>query len=134
MKIILDTETIRMINLFESVTHLSVKDCLIFDDVVFFLLEEGQVVKNNDLIKILERTMKKRIKIFTYNSNLMEFLRRSIKGAKEIKIRNEKDKKTVEVSINDAYKSLVIGKNGRTINAFRKFLKRNYNVDEVVIK
>jgi len=129
-----DTETIRMINLFESFTHLNVKDCLIFDDSVCFLLEEGQRIENREMIKALENIMKKKVKIFVYNSNLMEFLKNSLRGAKNIKIRNEKDKKVVEVLLDDEYKSIVIGKNGRNINALRKILKRNYDIDELVIR
>jgi len=129
-----DTETIRMINLFESFTRLNVKDCLIFDDSVCFLLEEGQKIENKEMIKALENIMKKKVKIFIYNSNLMEFLENSLKGAKNIKIRNEKDKKVVEVILDDEYKSIAIGKNGRNINTLRKILKRNYDIDEVVIK
>lgn len=134
MAIVFDTEAIKMINLFESITHLNVKDCLIFEDVVYFLIEEGQKIENNGMVKTLENMMKKKIKVFTYNSNLMEFLRNSIKGAKDIKIRNEKEKKVIEITVDNVYKSLVIGKNGRNINAIRKILKRNYDVDEVVVR
>ncbi|MCS7093877.1 MAG: NusA-like transcription termination signal-binding factor [Candidatus Aenigmarchaeota archaeon] len=134
MAIVFDTEAIKMINLFESITHLSVKDCLIFEDVVYFLIEEGQKIENNGMVKTLENMMKKKIKVFTYNSNLMEFLRNSIRGAKDIKIRNEKEKKVIEITVDNVYKSLVIGKNGRNINAIRKILKRNYDVDEVVVR
>jgi len=134
MEIKLDTDTIRMIHLFESFTRLSVKDCLIFDDSVYFLLDENQKVDNNGLLKMLENIMKKRIIIFSYTPNLLEFLRSSIKNAREIKVRNEKDKKIVEITVDAIYKSKVIGKNGRNINALRKILKRNYEVDEVVVK
>jgi len=75
MEITLDTETIRMIHLFESITHLSVKDCLIFEDCIYFLLDSHQKIENNGVLRTLENMMKKKIVIFNYNPNLIEFLK-----------------------------------------------------------
>ncbi|MEM0333701.1 MAG: NusA-like transcription termination signal-binding factor [Candidatus Aenigmatarchaeota archaeon] len=134
MEITLDTETIRMIHLFESITHLSVKDCLIFDDTVYFLLDENQKIENNGVLKTLENMMKKRIVIFNYNPNIIDFLKSTVRNLREIKIRNEKDRKIVEITVDSLYKSKVIGKNGKNINALRKILKRNYDIDNLVVR
>jgi len=137
MTIVFDTETIKTINLFETVSQASVKDCIIMDDRIYFLVEEGELKKireNGQLIKNLERMLNKKILIFEYSKDLLTFLKNSIKGIRGIKIRNEKEEKIAEISVDNSAKSLVIGKNGKNIKALRQILKRNYNIDNLVIR
>ena len=137
MAIIFDTETIKTINLFETVSQASVKDCIIMDDRIYFLIEEGELKKireNGQLIKNLEKMLNKKILIFEYSRDLLIFLKNSIKGIREIKIRNERGGKIAEISVDNSVKSLVIGKNGKNIKALRQILKRNYNIDNLVIR
>ena len=137
MTIVFDTETIKTINLFETVSQASVKDCIIMDDRIYFLVEEGELKKireNGQLIKNLERMLNKKILIFEYSKDLLTFLKNSIKGIRGIKIRNEKEEKIAEISVDNSAKSWVIGKNGKNIKALRQILKRNYNIDNLVIR
>jgi transcription antitermination factor NusA-like protein len=76
----------------------------------------------------------KKILIFEYNKDISTFIKHSIKGIKEIKIRNEKERTIVEISVDSYFKSIVIGKDGKNIKALRQILKRNYNIDNLVIK
>ena len=137
MTIVFDTETIKIINIFETLTKISVKDCILVEDRIYVLTEEGEfkkLIENGNVLRDLEKTLNKKILIFEYSKDLSLFLRKSIKGIKEIKIRNEKDKKIVEITVENSFKSLAIGKDGKNVKAFRKFLKRNYNVDNLVIR
>jgi N utilization substance protein A len=137
MTIVFDTETIKTINLFETVSQANVKDCIIMDDRIYFLVEEQNLKKireNGQLIKNLERMLNKKILIFEYSKDVSKFLKDSIKGIKEIKIRNEKEETTIEINVENSLKSLVIGKDGKNIKALRQFLKRNYNINNLVVK
>jgi len=132
-----DTETIKIINLFETASNISVKDCIIMDDRIYFLAEEGQLRKakeNGYVLKNLERMLNKKILIFEYSKDVSTFIKNSIKGIKEIRIRNEKESTIIEISVENSSKSLVIGKDGKNIKAFRQILKRNYNVDNLVVR
>ena len=137
MAVVFDTEAIKTINLFETVSQANVKDCIIMDDRIYFLVEEQNIKKireNGQLIKNLERMLNKKILIFEYSKDVSKFLKNSIKGIKEIKIRNEKDETTIEINVENSLKSLVIGKDGKNIKALRQFLKRNYNINNLVVK
>jgi N utilization substance protein A len=137
MTVVFDTEAIKTINLFETVSQANVKDCIIMDDRIYFLVEEQNLKKireNGQLIKNLERMLNKKILIFEYSKDVSKFLKNSIKGIKEIKIRNEKDETTIEINVENSLKSLVIGKDGKNIKALRQFLKRNYNINNLVVK
>lgn len=137
MAVVFDTEAIKTINLFETVSQANVKDCIIMDDRIYFLVEEQNLKKireNGQLIKNLERMLNKKILIFEYSKDVSKFLKDSIKGIKEIKIRNEKEETTIEINVENSLKSLVIGKDGKNIKALRQFLKRNYNINNLVVK
>jgi len=137
MTIVFDTETIKIINIFETLTQVSVKDCILMDDRIYVLTEEGELKKlreNGHVLRNLEKTLNKKILIFEYSKDLSLFLKNSVKGMRELKIRNEKEKKIVEIVVENSFKSLVIGKDGKNIKALRQILKRNYDVDNLVIR
>ena len=137
MTIVFDTETIKIINIFEMLTQVSVKDCILMDDRIYVLTEEGELKKlreNGHVLRNLEKTLNKKILIFEYSKDLSLFLKNSIKGVRGLKIRNEKEKKIVEIVVESPFKSLVIGKDGKNIKALRQILKRNYDVDNLVIR
>ncbi|MGC9058854.1 MAG: NusA-like transcription termination signal-binding factor [Candidatus Aenigmatarchaeota archaeon] len=138
MTIVFDSHTIKTITLFETLTHVEVKDCIINEDSIYFLVEEGKLenLKSNNgvSIKNLEKVFNKRIRVLEYSKDLVDFLKKSIKGVKEIRVRNEKNGKIVELTVDNSFKSFLIGKNGKNIKVLRQILKRNYQVDDVVVR
>jgi len=121
MTIVFDTETIKIINIFETLTQVSIKDCILMDDRIYVIIEEGEFKKlrgNGHVLRNLEKTLNKKILIFEYSKDLSLFLKNSVKGMRELKIRNEKEKKIVEIVVENSFKSLVIGKDGKNNKSF----------------
>jgi N utilization substance protein A len=139
MVLIFDTESIRLITLFENLTGTNVKDCLIDNSIntVYFVVEEGKVGmaigKNGDSVKNVENLIKKNIKIFEFSNNLNDFIKKIIPQGIEIKVRNE-DKIMVEVKVDRKDKAMVIGRDGKNLKLYKELLGRNYGVNEVIIK
>ena len=73
MTLTFDTETIRMITLFENLTDTIVKDCIVdnFNKTVYFVIEEGKIGmaigRNGESVKHVESLIKKRVKIFEFS-------------------------------------------------------------------
>ena len=42
MTIVFNMDTIRLLNLFESITNVPVKDCYVNDENIYFIVEEGK--------------------------------------------------------------------------------------------
>ena len=63
------------INLFQSITKASVKDCIVGLDRVLFVVNQGQaglaIGKSGVNIRNLQRLMKKRIEVIEFNSELI---------------------------------------------------------------
>lgn len=129
-----DTETIHIINMFENLTGIMVKDCIIEGDVVYIGVEKGKVGyaigKNGVIIKKVEKLIRKNVKVFEYSDDLEEFVKNLIPVAKEISIRG----KIVEVKVDKKDRPIVIGRNERNLKIVKKLLERNHNVEDLIIR
>ena len=140
MNLTFNTETIRLITLFERITHAPVKDCLVVDDMntVYFIIEEGKIGvaigKNGNSVKHAERVIGKTIKLFEFSKDLVSFAKKIIPQATAIKVRNEDGKVTIEVHVEKKNRPIVIGRGGRNLRIYKELFKRNQKVDDLVIR
>ncbi len=80
MRIKLDTDTIRYINLFESITGTIVKDCIVDNNRnrILFVIEEGQagiaIGKNGNNVKKIERMINKQVEVLEYSKDPIRFV------------------------------------------------------------
>lgn len=133
MKVRLDTETIKLIDIFQNITGSHILDC-IADEELYFVVAQGQyglaVGKNGRKIRDAERILKKPIRVFEYSKNLEQFVRNMIPEANEIMIK----KNEILVKIKQRDRAKVIGKGGRKIKIINRFLKRLHDIDNLKIK
>jgi N utilization substance protein A len=140
MEVTFDTETIHLINIFENLTNVNVKDCIIDDsgNVVYFIVQEGKIGlaigKNGENVKNVEKVLRKNVKIFEFSSDLLKFVKNLIPSANEINVKNENGKKIVEVKINKNDKHFVIGRDGKNLKIYREILQRNHDVSDIVVR
>lgn len=135
-----DTETIRLITLFENMTHAPVKDCLVDDstNTVYFVVEEGKIGvaigKNGSNVKHAEQIIGKTIKLFEFSNDIVSFAKKIIPQATAIKVRNEDGRVTIEVRVEKKNRPIVIGREGRNLKVYKELFKRSHNVDNVMIR
>ena len=139
MGLTFNTESIRLITLFENLTGTLVKDCVIDDmnNIVYFVIEEGKIGiaigKNGGSVRNAEHLIKKTIKIFEFSGDLNCFIKNLIPQASEVKIKNENGV-MVEVRVDKKDKAVVIGREGRNLKVFKELLGRNHGVNGLVIR
>jgi N utilization substance protein A len=135
-----DTETIRLINLFENVTGAPVKDCVVDSstNTIYFIVEQGKVGiaigKNGNSVKKAERLTGKSIKLFEFSKDVVLFVKNLIPQATEVKIRNDDGKAVVEIKVEKMSKALVIGRDRKNIKIFKELLQRNHGVNDLIIR
>lgn len=138
MTVKFDTDTIRLINFFENFTGVSVRDCLVDGNCIYFIVEEGKVGiaigKNGNSVRNIERIVKKNIKLFEYSKDLNVFVKKLIPRVNDIKIRNDNERIVVEIKVEKKDKALVIGRDGRNIKVFKELLQRSHNVNELLVR
>jgi len=82
MTITFDSESIRLLTLFENITNAPVRDCFMNNDVVYYIVEEGKIGlaigKNGTSIKNVEKVIGKKVKVFEYSKKPEVFIRNLI--------------------------------------------------------
>jgi len=134
MGIKLTTETIRVVGIFERLIGVHVKDCLINEDTVYFLIEPGKmgmvIGKKGFKIKNVCNTLGKKVKIFEYAETPERLVRNFIPNINSIEI----SEGVITVSVPASDKSTVIGKNGKNIKMIREFLERHFSIKNLRLK
>jgi N utilization substance protein A len=138
MTITFNTETIRLLTLFENITNAPVRDCFMNDDVVYYIVEEGKIGlaigKNGNSIKNVEKVVGKKVKVFEYSSKPENFVKNLIPQCKEINVVKEKGMVKVEIKVNKNDRGFVIGRGGEKIKIYKEILKRVHNISDIQVK
>ena len=140
MQVTLDTETIRLITLFENLTGAGVRDCLVDSaaSVVYFVIEEGEVGKaigkNGSIVKKTENLIKKGIKVFEFSNDAEKFVRNLIPQINLVKLKNENGRNVMDIWVDKRDKAVVIGRDGKNLKIFKELLQRNHDINEVMVR
>ena len=85
-------------------------------------------------MKNVENVINKTVKIFGFSNDLNKFVKNLIPKAIDVKINNQEGKIIVEVSVEKSDRPVVIGREGKNLKILKEFLKRNHNVDDLIIR
>jgi N utilization substance protein A len=134
MTIKLKTDSLRAITAFEKITGVGVRDCLVADYCVYFMVEPGSlgraIGRNGNSIKELRRVFDKPVKVFEYSETPEGMIKSMVPGASNIEIEDE----DARVSIPMENRSEVIGRGGRNIKAIKEFLLRHFKIKRLVLR
>ena len=139
MGVKLSEESIRYLTLFESLTGASVKDCIVQDDKVIFVVKKGDmglaIGKGGINVERAREIIGKKIELIEHSDNPEEFIANIFKPIKvSVKIIEKGGKKIAIVSVNPQYKGLVIGKGGKNINKAKELARRHHSIDNIIVK
>lgn len=128
-----DADAINLMNLFEKQTHAAVRDC-ISNENIYFLVEEGKaglaIGKGGENVKKLQSMLKKRVRVWEYNSDVKEFVKNMIPETDKI----EQNGTKITIIIKSQDRGRVIGKGGENVKTIKEFLRRNSGVEELDVK
>jgi len=134
MKVKLETDTIRTIAVFEKVTKVHAKDCIITDDCIYFLVNQDKIGlaigKNGSVAKELKNVLGRNIKIFAHSEEPEALIKNMIPNVKNIHMNNG----SVIITIPANEKVNIIGKNGRNIKAIKTIMDRHFGIKDLKIR
>ncbi|MEE9405987.1 MAG: NusA-like transcription termination signal-binding factor [Candidatus Aenigmarchaeota archaeon] len=134
MSIKLETDAIRTIALFESMTKVHAKDCLITDNCIYFLVEQSKIGlaigKGGMVIKNVKRALNKNVKIFGYADTPEGMIKGMIPEPRSITLNDG----SMVVSISPQDRVNVIGRNGENIKAIREIMKRHFSIENLRLR
>jgi len=138
-EIILSNETVQYINLASKYTGASIRDCLVEDDRVVFIVEKGHLgIAIGSKAKNLERLralLKKSVKFVEFDEDKTRFVQNLCKPYNVTNVRFEENDgvSVARIEVNPRDKSKLIGKGGRNINMIRKMAQRHHQIKDVQI-
>jgi len=133
-----DTEMIRNINMFESITDVEVIDCIIKDEEAYFIVPEGKagmaIGKGGKIVQKVQDKLGKNVKIYEYSDNLGKFINNLVPtDLRGVNI-EDNDEKKVKIKVPNENKGKVVGRDGEKIQSIRQILARTHSVDQVNIQ
>ncbi|MCS7121979.1 MAG: NusA-like transcription termination signal-binding factor [Archaeoglobaceae archaeon] len=139
MTLKLSDEEIRYLALFENLTGASVKDCLVYEDKVIFIVKKGDmglaIGKGGVNIEKMKEIIGKRIEVIEHSDDPTEFIANILKPINvKVKIIEKNGKNVAQVIVNPDIKGIVIGKGGKNINKARELAKRHHNIEDVIVR
>ena len=140
MSVTLDTETIRLITLFENLTGAGVRDCLVDDEnrIVYFVIEEGDIGKaigkNGVVVKKTESLIRKDIKVFEFSDDVETFARNLIPAINLVKLKTENGRSVIDVWVDKRNKAVIIGRDGKNLKVYKELLQRHHGISGVTVR
>ncbi|HLC60638.1 MAG TPA: NusA-like transcription termination signal-binding factor [Candidatus Nanoarchaeia archaeon] len=130
-----DSELIKLITLFESMTGAGVKDCIAGDNLTF-IVEENEIGKaigkGGANIKKLESALKKRIRVVEFSSDVLQFVRNLVYPVEVPEVKN--DRGIITINGKDANtRAMLIGRNHQNLKHINDVAKRYFDVKEIKI-
>ena len=134
-KIKYDSELIKLMAFFESMTGAKVKDC-ISDDKLIFIVEENNmgkaIGKNGANIKRLENALKRKIKLAEFNNDVLQFVRNLVYPADVAEIKNDNGMLTIKGrDVNT--RAMLIGRDRQNINGIAEIVRRYFDIKEIKV-
>jgi len=139
-EITFSNETVQYINMASKYSKAGIKDCLVEEDRIIFVVEKGQIgIAIGHKAKHLEklRTLfKKNVKCVEFDNEKERFIRNLCKPyqVNTITIDGDEDASLIRIEVSPRDKSKIIGKGGRNINMIRKLAQRHHPIKDVQIR
>lgn len=136
-KIVYDTGAMQVMAHFEQMTRAKLKDCIIGEQQVFFVVEQGDVGKaigpRGANIRRLEEAMKKKIKMVEFAPELVSFIKNLVYPIDVKEVREQDDGIVVIMPPDLKARGLLIGRNAQTLRAYESVVKRFFSIKELRI-
>jgi len=131
----LSNDDIKCIAAFESATGAAVKDCLITEDAVAFIVKQGDlgraIGKKGSSITRVRQMFARQVLVFEDSDNMEQFIRNLFGSVpvKNINVHEKMESRVAYVSVDDADRGSAIGRDGNRIKLCRALLLRRFNCD-----
>lgn len=139
MSIVIDSEALRYISLFETLTGANIKDCILVKEKIIFIVEEGHLKRalgrKKENVRKLKEIVKKGVDVIEYSTNIEQFVKNIFHNynVKEVNVEVEGRRKKISVKVDSKDKGKAIGKMGKNLKLAREILKRHYSTARLII-
>ena len=139
MRIKLNTEAIRYVNLFESMTGALVKDCIIDNNKgkILFVIREGQagiaIGKNGSNVKKIGRILNKQVEVLEFSNDPVKFVVnvfRPVKVKEAYVSEKSNGEKVIYISLSDDKIGMIRAK----MKIVKNLMQKYFGIKEVIYR
>ena len=132
-----DFNHMKYMALFEKITRTSLKDCIIDENQITFIISNDNIAKavgkKGGNVRLLEKKLGKRIKIVKFDNDCIQFTQNLLYHIRNIEIEKEED--NIIITGHDTKtKALLIGRNSQNLRKLESIVKRFFDIKEIKIK
>ena len=126
----------QLIGLFDEVTEVSAKDCLVDDDRVVILVPAGEMGRAigpaGKTVKQFEERVGKTVELVEDADTPEAFVASALAPAavRHVTV-SEQDDRVAYVEVEEADRGVAIGKGGKNIQTARMLARRHYDIDDI---
>ena len=131
-----NSDVMKLMSLFESLTGAKLKDCIANDNVMFVVeqSEMGKAIgKKGSNIKRIENLLKKSVRLIEFNDDASKFVANLIYPAKADDIKEEEGVVSIYAA-DTKTKGSIIGRDRHRINMVNNIAKRYFDIKEVKVE
>ena len=130
-----NSDSMKLITLFESMTGANVRDC-IANEKLIFVIEENEmgkaIGKSGANIKRIENALKKKIKLVEFSSDVLQFVKNMIHPIEALDVKLE-DGIVAIYGKDTAAKAILIGRERRNVNHLMDIVKRYFDIKGIKV-
>lgn len=137
MRITYTKELLEVMSIFARSTGAEVKDCFEIEEVLYFVVQPGNigkaVGKNGETVRNFQEKLKRRVRVIEYTSNLMEFVKHIVYPVKVDDVHEENG--VVVLKSNDrSTRALLIGRNAKNLNRVKDMARRYFQFTDIRVE
>ena len=136
--ITLTNETLRCITTFEGRTRVQVKDCVVLEDRIIFVVDDLRKAlgKDSSNVRRLKDIFGKNVDVIGFASTPEKFVKNIFHNyrVKEVTIEDMNGVPTAMIEIEPGDKGRAIGKNRKNLNIAEQILSHHYPIKKIFIK
>ncbi|MDY6769887.1 MAG: NusA-like transcription termination signal-binding factor [Candidatus Nanohaloarchaea archaeon] len=138
MSITFDSDTIRKINVFEEITGVEVQDCIINDSSAHFVVPDEKVGmavgKGGSTIKKVQDNLDMEVRVYGYSDDIEAFVDNLVPAdINAVELQGD-DEDVAVIKVDSDQRSRVVGRGGETIDLVKRFLQKEFDVDDVRVE
>jgi N utilization substance protein A len=122
--------------LFESLTGAKLKDCIVVEDRVTFVVEKGNmglaIGRHASNIRRIEGVLKKQIKIIEFDEDVRQFIRNYAYPLNMFEV-TQNEKKVVIKGRDTKTKAMLIGRDRTNLKKMNEDVKRYFDIEEITV-
>ncbi|MBI3035532.1 NusA-like transcription termination signal-binding factor [Candidatus Woesearchaeota archaeon] len=130
-----DSDLMKLMTLFESMTGANVKDC-IANEKITFIIGEGDmgkaIGKNGSNIKRMENMVKKKIRLVEFSNDVVQFVKNSVYPVEALSIEQENGIVTIHGKDTNT-RAMLIGRERQNINHLSDIVKRHFDIKDIKV-